>query len=89
MKHKIGNKIDFYLFGVLDKGVIYEINKEEETVSVHCGGYYEGEWGVGKFLPYKYPSIQTFDKLPKNKKEIPPWYILNGKPVVNKGRKKS
>tara|TARA_B100000287_G_C20231291_1_gene622225 strand:- start:353 stop:562 length:210 start_codon:yes stop_codon:yes gene_type:complete len=67
---KIGDKIDFYLFGAIEKGTIYKIDKKEKTVSVRCKGY-------------NYPDIRTFKKLPKkrsdnpsNKSYVPPWYIL-------------
>ena len=60
---KIGDKVEFYLFSVITEGVIYEIDKTENTISVIESGY-------------KYTNVRTFDKLPKNKKEIPPWYIL-------------
>ena len=60
---KIGDKIEFYLFSEKRMGEIYKINKKEKTLGV----IYEG---------YKYPNVQTFKTLPKNKKEIPFWYIL-------------
>ena len=60
---KIGDKIKFFLFGVESEGEVYNIDKKEKTVSVICEGY-------------KYPGIQTFKKLPKKSKDIPPWYIL-------------
>lgn len=67
---KIGDKIKFFLFGVEETGIVYEINKKEKTVSVECNGY-------------NYPDIQTLKKLPKkrsdnpsNKSYVPPWYIL-------------
>ena len=60
---KIGDKIKFFLFGVEETGIVYDINKQEKTVSVECYGY-------------KYPGIQTFKKLPKKKSDVPPWYIL-------------
>ena len=59
---KIGDKIDFYLFDVKRTGEVYKVNKQEKTVGI----VFEG---------YKYPGVRTFKKLPKNKKEIPPWYI--------------
>ena len=62
MKHKIGIKINFYLFGSLTAGEVYEVNKEDNTVGIIAKGY-------------KYPNVQTFKKLPK-KKDCPPWYIL-------------
>ena len=59
---KIGDKIEFYCFSVLEKGTIVEINKDK-TLQISCGGVI-------------YPSVQTFKKLPKKAKDIPPWYIL-------------
>ena len=60
---KVGDKIKFFLFGVVETGIVYDIDKKEKTVSVTCDGY-------------KYPGIKTFKKLPKKKSDIPPWYIL-------------
>lgn len=59
---KIGDKIEFYCFSVLEKGTIIEINKDK-TLQIAYGGVI-------------YPSVQTFKKLPKKAKDIPPWYIL-------------
>ena len=59
---KIGDKIKFFLFGVEQVGEVYNIDKTEKTVSV----IFEG---------FKYPSLQTFKKLPKKKSDVPPWYI--------------
>ena len=53
MKNKIGIKINFYLFGSLTAGEVYEVNKEDNTVGIIAKGY-------------KYPNVQTFKKLPKN-----------------------
>ena len=58
---KVGDTIMFYVFSVLERGTIVEINKDK-TLQIAHGGVI-------------YPSVQTFKKLPK-KKEIPPWYIL-------------
>ena len=58
---KVGDKIKFYVFSVLEEGTITEINKDK-TLQIAHGGVI-------------YPNVQTFKKLPK-KKEIPPWYIL-------------
>ena len=67
---KLGDTIKFFLFGVEETGIIYEINKKEKTVSVESSGY-------------KYSDVKTFKKLPKKKSNnpshksyIPPWYIL-------------
>jgi len=59
---KIGDKIEFYCFSVLEKGTIVEINKDK-TLQIACGGVI-------------YPGVKTFKTLPKRKKEVPPWYIL-------------
>lgn len=58
---KVGDKIKFYVFSVLEEGTINEIN-QDKTLQIAHGGVI-------------YPSVQTFKKLPK-KKDIPPWYIL-------------
>ena len=58
---KVGDKIEFYCFSVLEEGIISEINKDK-TLQIAHGGVI-------------YPSVQMFKKLPK-KKDIPPWYIL-------------
>jgi len=67
---KIGDEIEFYLFGAKEKGTIYKINKKEKTVCVR----YRGS---------NYPDLPTFKKLPKKKSSnpsspsyVPPWYIL-------------
>ena len=59
---KVGDKIKFYVFSVLEEGTITEINTDK-TLQIAHGGVI-------------YPSVQTFKKLPKRQKEIPPWYIL-------------
>ena len=59
---KVGDKIEFYCFSVLEKGIIVEINKDK-TLQIACGGVI-------------YPGVKTFKTLPKRKKEVPPWYIL-------------
>lgn len=60
---KVGDKLDnFYLFGILTQGEVYQVNKDK-TVNVVADGY-------------NYPNVQTFKTLPKKKKEVPPWYIL-------------
>ena len=55
---KIGDKVKFFLFGVEETGIVYEINKKEKTVSVECNGY-------------NYPDIQTLKKLPKKRSDNP------------------
>lgn len=60
---KVGDQLtNFYLFNVLTKGEVYQVNKDK-TVGVVAEGY-------------KYPNVRTFKTLPKRKKEVPPWYIL-------------
>ena len=59
---KVGDKIEFYCFSVLEKGTIVEINKDK-TLQIACGGVI-------------HPGVKTFKTLPKRKKEVPPWYIL-------------
>ena len=59
---KVGDKIEFYVFSVLETGTIVEINKDK-TLQIAYGGVI-------------YPGVQTFKTLPKRKKEVPPWYIL-------------
>ena len=61
---KIGDKIEFYLFGIPTIGEVYEIDKKNQTVNIRA------EDG------YNYPKVQTFKTLPRKKKDIPPWYIL-------------
>jgi hypothetical protein len=63
---KVGDTINFYLFGVEVQGEILNINTKEKTVRL----LHEG---------YNYPGVQTFNKLPKKKSDIPPWYILKTK----------
>jgi len=48
------------------QGEILNINTKEKTVRL----LHEG---------YNYPGVQTFNKLPKKKSDIPPWYILKTK----------
>ena len=60
---QIGDEIEFYLFGNLTKGEIYEIDTKERTIGILENGY-------------KHPNVRTFKKLPKKKKDIPPWYII-------------
>lgn len=60
---KRGQNVEFYLFGVKEKGTILKIN-EDKTLHIEFDGY-------------TYPNVQIFKALPKKTKEIPPWYILN------------
>ena len=59
---KKGDKIKFYLFSVLEEGIIKKINKNK-TIHISRGNI-------------TYPNVQTFKELPKKAKDIPPWYIL-------------
>jgi len=63
---KIGDKVKFFLFGVLTEGEVYNVDKKEKTIDLLCDGY-------------KYSGVQTFKKLPKKQSDIPPWYILKNK----------
>lgn len=60
---KLGNKIEFYLFGAKEKGTLDKQNPDK-TWNIR----------VGDII---YPNVKTFKTLPKKKSEIPPWYILN------------
>ena len=60
-KMKRGQIIEFYLFGVKEKGTVAKIN-EDKTVNIEFDGY-------------TYPNTKTLKILPKKTKEIPPWYI--------------
>jgi|TARA_R110000796_G_scaffold12402_1_gene41075 hypothetical protein len=84
---KVGDVISFYLFGNLVKGrayIIKEWNFERGIeIGIEYGGSYPGEWGVGEFRPYKYLA-RTFIKLPKKKKDCPPWYIIAENPQIRK-----
>tara|TARA_R110001592_G_scaffold6686_1_gene35941 strand:+ start:87 stop:272 length:186 start_codon:yes stop_codon:yes gene_type:complete len=59
---KIGQTIEFYLFGGKEKGILSQKN-DDGTLNIDV-------YGV------TYPKVQTFKKLPKKKSDIPPWYIL-------------
>ena len=86
-KVKVGDTIDFYLFGKLEKGVVYIIEEWDEEKGIQIGvefsGSYPGEWGVGEFRPYRYLA-RTFIELPKKVKERPPWYIISENPQIRK-----
>lgn len=60
---KVGDKIDFYLFGTPEKGIINKINKETKTVNIAHGGVI-------------YPNVETIKDLPNKTKDKKPWYIL-------------
>jgi hypothetical protein len=59
---KVGDNIEFYLFGMRTTGEVININKDK-TVDIMAEGY-------------RYPKTQTFKKLPRKQKDTPPWYIL-------------
>ena len=59
---KVGDKIEFYVFGALEEGVIIRKNSDR-TVDIEVKGT-------------KYPHVMSFKRLPKRKSQIPPWYIL-------------
>jgi hypothetical protein len=59
---KVGDNIEFYVFGARTVGVIVSKNKDK-TFTIEVDGT-------------KYPNVKTFKKLPKIKKQIPPWYII-------------
>ena len=87
---KVGDEIDFYLFGNPQKGKIYEITKGKDStgktiqlIGIEHGGRYPGEWGVGEFRPYRYLA-RTYVKLPKKGKDRPPWYILSKNSQIRK-----
>ncbi len=86
-KVKVGDRIDFYLFGRLERGKVYIIKEWDDEkgieIGIEHGGRYEGEWGVGPIRPYRYLA-RTFSELPKKKKELPPWYILSKNPQIRK-----
>lgn len=58
---KIGQTVEFTLFGGKEKGVLHQKN-EDKTWNIKVGDVI-------------YPKVQVFKTLPKKKKEIPPWYI--------------
>jgi hypothetical protein len=59
---KVGDKIEFYLFGAKESGIVVVKNKDK-TINIDMGGII-------------YPNVKTFSALPKKKGDIPPWYIL-------------
>ena len=62
MKIIEGDKIKFYLFSILEEGIVEKVNKDK-TLQIILDGII-------------YPSVTTFTTLPTKSKEIPPWYIL-------------
>ena len=55
--------VEFYLFGVKETGILNNINSDK-TIDI-------------LFENMIYPRVKTFKTLPKSKKDIPPWYIIN------------
>jgi hypothetical protein len=60
---KKGDKIEFYLFSALEKGIVEKVNRKDKTLNISCEGII-------------YPNVKTFKELPKKSKDTPPWYIL-------------
>jgi hypothetical protein len=86
-KVKVGDRIDFYLFGKLEEGVVYLIEEWDEEkgiqIGIEHGGSYPGEWGVGEFRPYRYLA-RVFIELPKKGNDRPPWYIIASSSQIRK-----
>ena len=59
---KVGDVIEFFLFGAKEKGKVIQKNKDK-TINIDMGGII-------------YPKVKTFVELPNKKSDIPPWYIL-------------
>lgn len=66
---KIGQTIEFYLFGGKEKGTLSQKNDD-------------GTWNI-EVYGVTYPKVQTLTKLPKkpsdnpsSKSYVPPWYFL-------------
>lgn len=62
VKMKVGQTVEFYLFGGKEKGTLSQKN-EDQTWNIQMGDV-------------TYPGVKTFKILPKKKSDIPPWYIL-------------
>ena len=60
---KKGDKIDFYLFGASETGVIDKVNRKTKTVNIAHQGVI-------------YPNVETIKELPSKIKDRKPWYIL-------------
>lgn len=63
---KKGDKIDFYLFGTPETGVVEKVNRKAKTVNIAHGGVI-------------YPNVETlFIGWPgiKEMRSKKPWYIL-------------
>jgi len=66
---KVGQTIEFYLFGGKEKGTLSQKNDD-------------GTWNI-EVYDITYPKVQTLTKLPKKRSDnpssksyVPPWYIL-------------
>ena len=66
---KIGQTIEFYLFGGKEKGILSQINPDK-TLQIAYNGVI-------------YPNVETLTELPKKRSDNPssksyvsPWYIL-------------
>ena len=90
-KVKVGDRIDFYLFGKLEEGVVYLIEEWDTEkgieIGIEHGGRYPGEWGVGEFRPYRY-LVRSFIKVPKKGNDRPPWYIISESSQIRKKNKR-
>tara|TARA_R110002153_G_C12944546_1_gene457780 strand:- start:241 stop:432 length:192 start_codon:yes stop_codon:yes gene_type:complete len=60
---KKGDKVEFYLFSALEKGIVERVNRKNKTLNISLEGII-------------YPNVETFKELPKKAKDTPPWYIL-------------
>lgn len=60
---KKGDKIDFYLFGTPETGIIDKVNRKTKTVNIAHQGVI-------------YPNVETIKNLPNKTKDRKPWYIL-------------
>ena len=62
---KKGDKVKFYLFGVLEEGVVEKVNRKSKTLNIAHGSVI-------------YPNVETINKPPNVKfvKDFKPWYIL-------------
>ena len=60
---KKGDKVEFYLFSALEKGIVERVNRKNKTLNISLEGII-------------YPNVETFKELPKKAKDTQPWYIL-------------
>ena len=63
LEMKKGDKVEFYLFSALEKGIVERVNRKNKTLNISLEGII-------------YPNVETFKELPKKAKDTPPWYIL-------------